>query len=92
MYKKILLPTDGSEYAEREIERASKLLAEDGEIIVLSVATELRNFKAKKDSAIEPLCDEFFIQKANGKSPEELKIMADNILFEIKNGPPFVYS
>ena len=56
------------------------------------VATELRNFKAKKDSAIEPLCEEFFEQKASGKSPEELKIMADNILFEIKNGPPFVYS
>ena len=56
------------------------------------VATELRNFKAKKDSAIEPLCEEFFIQKESGKSPEELKIMADNILFEIKNGPPFVYS
>ncbi len=56
------------------------------------VATELRNFKAKKDSAVEPLCKEFFIQKRNGKSPEELKVMADNILFEIKNGPPFVYS
>ncbi|MBQ7764919.1 hypothetical protein IJ384_06115 [bacterium] len=56
------------------------------------VATELRNFKAKKDSAIEPLCEEFFAQKYTGKSPEELKIMADNILFEIKNGPPFVYS
>jgi hypothetical protein len=56
------------------------------------VATELRNFKAKKESAIEPLCEEFFMQKTNGKSPEELKIMADNILFEIKNGPPFVYS
>lgn len=56
------------------------------------VATELRNFKAKKDSAIEPLCQEFAKQKQNGKSPEELKVMADNILFEIKNGPPFVYS
>lgn len=56
------------------------------------VSTELRNFKAKKESAIEPLCEEFFIQKENGKSKEELKIMADNILFEIKNGPPFVYS
>ena len=56
------------------------------------VATELRNFKAKKDSAIEPLCKEFLIQKKNGKSPKELKVMADNILFEIKNGPPFVYS
>ncbi len=56
------------------------------------VSTELRNFKAKKESVIEPLCDEFMKQKENGKSPEELKIMADNILFEIKNGPPFVYS
>ena len=47
------------------------------------VSTELRNFKAKKESAIEPLCEEFMVQKKNGKSPEELKIMADNILFEI---------
>ena len=56
------------------------------------VATELRNFKAKKDSAIEPLCREFMKQKKQGKSPEELKVVADNILFEVKNGPPFVYS
>ena len=56
------------------------------------VSTELRNFKAKKESAIEPLCDEFMKQKAEGKSQKELKVMADNILFEIKNGPPFVYS
>lgn len=56
------------------------------------IATELRNFKAKKDAAIEPLCREFYTQKVNGKSKEELKVMADNILFEIKNGPPFVYS
>lgn len=56
------------------------------------VSTELRNFKAKKESAIEPLCEEFMNQKSSGKSREELKIIADNILFEIKNGPPFVYS
>ena len=56
------------------------------------VSTELRNFKAKKEAAIEPLCDEFYKQKNEGKSKEELKVMADNILFEIKNGPPFVYS
>lgn len=41
MYKKILLPTDGSDYAEEEAERATKLLAEGGEIIVLSVAGKL---------------------------------------------------
>ena len=64
MYKKILLPTDGSEYAEREIERASKLLAEDGEVVVLSVATELRKtaFQRSKD-----------IDKANKESLQEAK-------------------
>lgn len=56
------------------------------------VSTELRNFKAKKDAAIDPLCDEFYVQLEKGKPKEELKIIAENILFEVKNGPPFVYS
>ena len=56
------------------------------------VATELRNFKAKKESVIEPLCEEFEYQREAGRTPEELKNVAENILFEIKNGPPFVYS
>lgn len=64
MYKKILLPTDGSEYSIHEIERASKLLAEDGEIVILSVATELRKttFQRSKD-----------IEKANQESYDEAK-------------------
>lgn len=57
------------------------------------VSTELRNFKAKKDSAIKPLIKEFYKQVDSGKrTKQELKTMAENILFEIKNGPPFVYS
>ena len=50
MYKKILLPTDGSGYAEQEVDRASKLLADDGEIIVLSVAGKLTSsaFQSRK--------------------------------------------
>ncbi len=56
------------------------------------VSTELRNFKAKKDASIKPLMKEFYKQVDNGKPKEELKVMADNILFEIKNGAPFVYS
>lgn len=56
------------------------------------VSTELRNFKSKKDAAIQPLMDEFYKQARAGKPKEELKVMADNILLEIKNGPPFVYS
>lgn len=56
------------------------------------VSTELRNFKAKKDSAISPLVKEFYKQVDNGRSNEELKNTAENILSEIKNGPPYVYS
>lgn len=56
------------------------------------VSTELRNFKSKKESSIQPLCDEFYKQKLNGKSNEDLKIVADSILNEIKNGAPYVYS
>ncbi|MBO7672381.1 hypothetical protein J6S88_03120 [bacterium] len=56
------------------------------------VSTELRNFKNKKDAAITPLIEEFDRQKSLSKPKEELKVMADNILFEIKNGAPFVYS
>ena len=56
------------------------------------MSTELRNFKSKKDAAIKPLVDEFYKQLQNGKDKEELKTMAENILNEIKNGPPFVYS
>lgn len=56
------------------------------------VSTELRNFKSKKDAAIQPLVDEFYKQVDEGKSKEQLKTIAENILLEIKNGPPFVYS
>ena len=56
------------------------------------VDTEIRNFKSKKQSAIEPMMAEFNTKLKNGASKEELKTMADNILLEIKNGPPFVYA
>lgn len=50
MYDKILLPTDGSGYADEEIDRVTKLIADDGEIIVLSVAGKLTSsaFQSRK--------------------------------------------
>ena len=56
------------------------------------VEVEIANFKAKKDSAISPLLEDFKYAKENGASKEHLEEMAENILFEIKNGPPYVYS
>lgn len=60
MFDKILLPTDGSEFSEYEVERAIKALSDDGEIIILSVASKLEAttpFQRKKN--IESLNEEF---------------------------------
>lgn len=55
------------------------------------VNVELRNFKQKKESYIKPILNEFKAQSGQ-KSKEQLDSMAQNILYEIKNGPPFVYA
>ncbi len=56
------------------------------------VQTEINNFKSKKMSAINPMIDNFMHQVEQNKPKEELKELAENILIEIKNGPPYVYS
>ena len=43
MYKKFLLPTDGTSYSEKEIERINKIIPDDGELIILSVAGRLNS-------------------------------------------------
>lgn len=56
------------------------------------VNVELNNFESKKRSVIEPMIEEFKVQAMQGKDKSELQTRAENILYEIKNGPPFVYS
>lgn len=60
MYKKIILPTDGSGYAEEEVERATKLLADDGEIIVLSVAGKLTSSAFQSRSHVRKVNKELY--------------------------------
>ena len=56
------------------------------------VEVEIANFRAKKNAAISPLIDNFNYRAMRAKSQDELKGLAENILFEIKGGPPYVYS
>jgi len=56
------------------------------------ISTEINNFKSKKLSAINPMIENFNSKLQKGESKEELKSLAENILMEIKNGPPYVYS
>lgn len=55
MYRKILLPTDGSNYADEEVERATKLLADDGEVIVISVAGKLTSSAFQSRSNVKKI-------------------------------------
>lgn len=53
---------------------------------------DIENYKTKKQAAIEPLFIEFEKAQNEGRSKKELKTMAENILLEIKNGPPYIFS
>ena len=70
MYNKILLPTDGSTYADQEAERVEKLLADDGEVIILSVAGKLTS------SAFQPRSK---IKKVNEKLKREAEAAVENM-------------
>ena len=80
MYKKILLPTDGSAYADDEVERATKLLADDGEIIVLSVAGKLTSSAFQSRSNVKKINKGLVkeakdsVNKIVKKFPEDIKV------------------
>ncbi len=77
MYKKILLPTDGSGYADEEIDRVTKLIADDGEIIVLSVAGKLTSsaFQSRKH-----------VRKVNQGMLEEAQDAVDKMIEKFPEG------
>ena len=77
MYKKILLPTDGSGYADEEIDRVTKLIADDGEIIVLSVAGKLTSsaFQSRKH-----------VRKVNQGMLEEAQDAVDKMIEKYPEG------
>ena len=55
MYNKIILPTDGSGYSEEEVERATKLVSDEGEIVILSVAGKITSSAFQRRSNVQKL-------------------------------------
>ena len=55
------------------------------------VQVEVENFKSKKHAAVAPLMENFDKQFNKKKPKDELKTLADNILSEIKTGPPYIF-
>ena len=56
------------------------------------VDIEIRNFEAKKRSIIEPLMTEFVKTNRRNQNKDKTQSMVNEILNEIKNGAPYVYS
>jgi len=56
------------------------------------VQVELQNFYQKKNSYIQPLMDDYKEKIKTPSSKENVKKLKENVLTEIKSGPPFVYS
>ena len=89
MYKRILLPTDGSEYALREVARAEHLLADGGEIIILSVAIKIRKTAFHRTKDVKKINKE-----AVKEAEDNVKAMAEcfddsiNVRTMVKSGFP----
>lgn len=94
MYKKILLPTDGSGYAEQEVDRVTNLIADDGEIVILSVAGKLTSsafqsgtkvrklnerMKKEAEDAVKRM-EEMFDPSLNVKTMVKIGFPADSIV------------
>lgn len=77
MYQKILLPTDGSGYADEEIDRVTKLIADDGEIFVLSVAGKLTSSAFQSRSNVK---------KINKGMMDEAKDYVDQMIKKFPEG------
>lgn len=89
MYSKILLPTDGSGYAEQEVDRVSKLIADDGEIIILAVAGKLTSSAFQRKSKVKKL-NERMLKEANeaAKHMEEMFDDSLNVKTIVETGFP----
>jgi nucleotide-binding universal stress UspA family protein len=80
MYKKILLPTDGSTYADQEVERVEKLISDDGEIIVLSVAGRLTSSAFQSRKKVKKVNDKLkkdaqkFVDQMASKFDDDLNV------------------
>ena len=89
MYKKILLPTDGSGYAEQEVDRVTQLIADDGDIIILSVAGKLTSSAFQSRKTVRRANES--MKKEAEESVEKMKKLFDdslNVKTIVKTGFP----
>ena len=55
------------------------------------VEVEVSNYRTKKEAAINPMIENLKKQANSSANKEELEKLKEEILLEIKNGPPYIY-
>ncbi len=78
MYKKILIPTDGSEYSKKEAEKVPHLLQEGGEVIIVSVGKQLKKTTFQRSKHVQDLNDDF-LKEAQENADEMKKLFDESI-------------
>ncbi|MBE6493764.1 MAG: universal stress protein [Methanosphaera stadtmanae] len=78
MYKKILIPTDGSEYSKKEAEKVPQLLQEGGEVIIVAVGKQIKRTTFQWSKHVQDLNDEF-LKEAQENANEMKKLFDENI-------------
>ena len=80
MAKKIIIPTDGRENSYKELEFAQKLIDENGEIVIVSVANEIIKHHLQSEIDVKTLNDLFLETAARNvedmldKVPKNIKV------------------
>ncbi|WP_295722375.1 universal stress protein [uncultured Methanobrevibacter sp.] len=82
MYKKILLPTDGSDYANQEIPRALNVLDDDGELLVVSVATKIKPYQFQNKMHVRALNQK--VMKEARDNVEKMKAEIGDVGVKVK--------
>ena len=78
MYKKILIPTDGSEYSKKEAEKVPHLLQEGGEVIIVSVGKQLKKTTFQRSKHVQDLNHDF-LKEAQENADEMKKLFDESI-------------
>ncbi|OWT33481.1 hypothetical protein BGI41_02150 [Methanobrevibacter sp. 87.7] len=89
MYKKIIVPTDGSKNSEREIEKAIGLLEPNGELVIVTVAVKVKAHSLQSQGSLSNINDSLKERAIEIANEFASKIDPSiNVSIEISSGNP----
>ena len=89
MYKKIIVPTDGSKNSEREIKKAIDLLEPNGELVIVSVAVKVKAHSLQRQTDLNGINESLKEEAAEKANHFASKIDSSvNVSVKVSSGNP----